>query len=128
MAVYDLSARTDEPPVLRTNDRTFLRAGTLVGDGPSVMYVDENLSLVLATKGSDTLLAKLDGFPQLAASPDRRRVAIAINTAMQIWDDHGKRVAQFTAGGRIVAMAWSPDLRTLAVSTDAGIELWTVPR
>ena len=126
--IYALGAAADAVPIFRTPERNLLRAGVLVGDAGAVMYVDDDGTIYLATPTGETVLAKIDGFPHMLASPDRQRVAIGAGNSVQIWDATGMRVAQFLAGGRIVALAWSPDLRTLAVATDAGIELWTIPR
>lgn len=119
----------DAPAVVRTRDRQFLRAAALVGrDQPRAMFVDSTGDLVLADRTSERILDRVTGMPLLATSPDRARVAIAAARELSVWDAAGRRVARVTTGADIVALAWSPDLRTLAAATRDGIELWTFPR
>jgi hypothetical protein len=128
--VYALDAADDAPPIRRTRAASFMRDGALVGD-TGILFVDDTNSLFLADDTGEHALGKLQGFPILAVAPDRKRVAVAIamQESVAVYDDHGKLVDRFSSGvGPIRALAWSPNLHTLAVAGRDGVELWTVPR
>jgi WD40 repeat protein len=126
--LYALDAPADAPPIRRTREANFMRDGALVGD-TGILFVDDTNSLFLADDTGEHALGKLQGFPMFAVSPDRKRVALAMQEAVSVYDAHGKLVDGFTSGvGPIRALAWSPNLHTLAVAGRDGVELWSVPR
>jgi WD40 repeat protein len=126
--LYALDAPADAPPIRRTREANFMRDGALVGD-TGILFVDDTNSLFLADDTGEHALGKLQGFPMFAVSPDRKRVALAMQEAVSVYDAHGKLVDGFTSGvGPIRALAWSPNLHTLAVAGRDGVELWSLPR
>lgn len=63
----------------------------------------------------------------LAFSPDGNTLVTASsgNGLVKTWDAHtGRPQADLNAGGRAAAPVFSPDGRTLAVSTGSGVQLW----
>jgi hypothetical protein len=126
--IYALGAGEGAPPLRRTRESNFLREAMLVGE-TGILFVDETNSLFLADDSGEHALGKLTGSPLFAVSRDRKRVALALAEAITIYDDHGKTIETFTTRvGPIRALAWSPNLHTLAVAGRDGVELWTIPR
>lgn len=126
--IYALDAPDGMPPIRRTRESNFMRDGALLGEN-SILFVDDTNSLFLADDAGEHALGKLQGFPILAVSRDRKRVALATQETVAVYDDHGRSIETFTVTvGPIRALAWSPNLHTLAVAGRDGVELWTIPR
>ena len=123
--VFALYGAPGAAPLLRTKDRTFLREAVLVGDR-NLMYLDDQ-GMLLWTDGK--AVRELDRYisPAVAVSADRRRTAVAAVHEIHVYDTLGNVTARLQTRARTHAVAWSPDLRTLAVATRDGVELWTVP-
>jgi hypothetical protein len=109
---------------------SFAKASVFVGDAtPALIYFDEMNKLWITDASGDRELGTFASrITALAASPDRKRVAVANNKSVTILDERGTKILDFATAAFVQAFAWSPDLRTLAVSTRTGVELWTIPR
>ena len=123
--VYDLNSPLADP-IVRTQNHSFLREAAFVGS--SVIYLDEQGGLNFADGKTERQIDKIAGVPAFAISADTKRLAIANKTTITIYDDRGREVAKLSPSANVQSIAWSPDLRTLAVATRDGVELWTIPR
>lgn len=123
--VFALSALPGAAPVLRSREKTFLRDSALLGDR-NLYYLDDQGWLYWADAKSEKQLDRYLG-GTIAVTADRKRLAIASVMGIDVYDTLGNRIAQLTTRANVLALAWSPDRRTLAVATRDGVELWTVP-
>jgi hypothetical protein len=117
--VYALSS-ADARPVRRTRDRSFLRDAVLVGEA-NVMYLDDpHAYLPMRRETMSPSLPRAD-------ARQSRRTRVAIATGIPSRSGRARSAPSNSPRARRDHRLVT-DLRTLAVSTRDGIELWTIYR